>query len=108
MYIIDVSQSVEHDHPHALAFLMKDVTNVTEYFGKRGVRTMTTKELFNFVSDVLIPIDNFEDALNQVLFFHKRNYKQPTKYKNILPFNFNMFFSIKKKKSTPKSEFGFG
>lgn len=28
MYIIDVSQAVEHDHPHALEFLRKDCTNV--------------------------------------------------------------------------------
>ena len=27
-YIIDVSQSVEHDHPHALEFLRKDCGNV--------------------------------------------------------------------------------
>lgn len=27
-YIIDVSQSVEHDHPQALEFLRKDCTNV--------------------------------------------------------------------------------
>ena len=31
-YIIDVSQSVEHDHPHALEFLRKDIHNVTEFF----------------------------------------------------------------------------
>ena len=31
-YIIDVSQSVEHDHPHALEFLRKDLVNVTEFF----------------------------------------------------------------------------
>ena len=29
IYVIDVSQSVEHDHPHALEFLRKDCTNVT-------------------------------------------------------------------------------
>ncbi|XP_012659656.1 serine/threonine-protein kinase RIO1 [Otolemur garnettii] len=28
VYIIDVSQSVEHDHPHALEFLRKDCANV--------------------------------------------------------------------------------
>ena len=28
LHIIDVSQSVEHDHPHALDFLRKDCTNV--------------------------------------------------------------------------------
>ena len=31
-YVIDVSQSVEHDHPHALEFLRKDLHNVTEFF----------------------------------------------------------------------------
>ncbi|XP_028450209.1 serine/threonine-protein kinase RIO1 [Perca flavescens] len=31
-YIIDVSQSVEHDHPHALEFLRKDCSNVNEFF----------------------------------------------------------------------------
>uniref|UniRef100_A0AAQ5XXP4 Serine/threonine-protein kinase RIO1 n=1 Tax=Amphiprion ocellaris TaxID=80972 RepID=A0AAQ5XXP4_AMPOC len=40
-YIIDVSQSVEHDHPHALEFLRKDCSNVNEFFGKRGVAVMT-------------------------------------------------------------------
>lgn len=29
VYVIDVSQSVEHDHPCALEFLRKDCTNVT-------------------------------------------------------------------------------
>ena len=29
IFIIDVSQSVEHDHPHALEFLRKDCTNIT-------------------------------------------------------------------------------
>ena len=29
LYVIDVSQAVEHDHPHALEFLRKDCTNIT-------------------------------------------------------------------------------
>lgn len=28
VYIIDVSQAVEHDHPHALEFLRKDCANI--------------------------------------------------------------------------------
>jgi serine/threonine-protein kinase RIO1 len=32
IYIIDVSQSVEHDHPHALEFLRKDCTNINGTF----------------------------------------------------------------------------
>lgn len=32
LFIIDVSQSVEHEHPHALEFLRKDCTNITSKF----------------------------------------------------------------------------
>ena len=51
LYIIDVSQSVEHDHPHASEFLRKDLSNVTDYFGKKGVRVMSVMDLFTFVTD---------------------------------------------------------
>ncbi|VDK22979.1 unnamed protein product [Anisakis simplex] len=37
LYIIDVSQSVEHDHPHSLEFLRSDCSNVTKFFRSRGV-----------------------------------------------------------------------
>ena len=53
-YIIDVSQSVEHDHPHALEFLRKDINNVTEFFRKKRVNVLTVKELFDFVVDPTI------------------------------------------------------
>ncbi|KAJ3272352.1 hypothetical protein HDV01_005786 [Terramyces sp. JEL0728] len=50
IYVIDVSQSVEHDHPHALEFLRKDVTNIVEYFRKKLThQIMTVRELFDFV-----------------------------------------------------------
>ncbi|CAO3700502.1 unnamed protein product [Rhizopus microsporus] len=52
LYIIDVSQSVEHDHPHASEFLRKDLSNVTDYFAKKGVRVMSLMDLFKFVTDV--------------------------------------------------------
>lgn len=60
VYVIDVSQSVEHDHPHALEFLRKDCTNITDFFKKNGVCTMTVKELFDFVVDNSITCDNIE------------------------------------------------
>ena len=48
--IIDVSQSVEHDHPNALGFLRKDITNVSNFFRKKGVsNVLTVQELFDFV-----------------------------------------------------------
>lgn len=36
LWIIDVSQSVEHDHPKALDFLRADISHVEAYFSKRG------------------------------------------------------------------------
>jgi len=50
LYIIDVSQSVEHDHPHAFDFLRNDVKNVEEYFGRRGVETLGLRRCFEFVT----------------------------------------------------------
>ncbi|KAG8133300.1 hypothetical protein E2320_011128 [Naja naja] len=40
VYIIDVSQSVEHDHPHALEFLRKDCANINDFFYKYNVAIM--------------------------------------------------------------------
>lgn len=62
-YIIDVSQSVEHDHPQALEFLRKDCTNITEFFRKKYVHVMTVKELFEFITDPTITEDNLEEYL---------------------------------------------
>ncbi|KAJ8328006.1 Serine/threonine-protein kinase rio1 [Batrachochytrium dendrobatidis] len=50
VYVIDVSQSVEHDHPHALEFLRKDCSNLVDYFRKRLTeQIMTLREVFDFV-----------------------------------------------------------
>lgn len=64
VYIIDVSQSVEHDHPHALEFLRKDCTNVTDFFRKKEVVTMTVKQLFDFITDPSITEENMEACLD--------------------------------------------
>ena len=50
LYVIDVSQSVEHDHPHAFDFLRNDVKNVEEYFARRGVTTLGLRRSFEFVT----------------------------------------------------------
>ena len=64
--VIDVSQSVEHDHPQALEFLRKDCANITEFFRKNGVGVMTTKELFDFITDVTINDENVDQYLDKV------------------------------------------
>lgn len=67
VYIIDVSQSVEHDHPHALEFLRKDCTNVNDFFLKRGVAVMTVRELFEFVTDPSITQENMDAYLSKAM-----------------------------------------
>ncbi|XP_036670384.3 serine/threonine-protein kinase RIO1 [Drosophila suzukii] len=66
LVIIDVSQSVEHDHPHSFDFLRKDCTNISEFFRKRAVATMTVKELFDFITDQTITADNMEECLERI------------------------------------------
>lgn len=49
--MIDVSQSVEHEHPQSLEFLRKDCNNVVDFFRKHlgPERVFTVRELFEFV-----------------------------------------------------------
>jgi RIO kinase 1 len=59
VYVIDVSQSVETDHPSALDFLRKDASNVNDYFSKVGkLDVMTTRQLFEFITAVVAPNDD--------------------------------------------------
>ncbi|NXH44769.1 RIOK1 kinase, partial [Dicaeum eximium] len=67
VYIIDVSQSVEHDHPHALEFLRKDCANVNDFFQKHNVAVMTVRELFEFITDPSITNENIDDYLSKAM-----------------------------------------
>lgn len=52
LIIIDVSQSVEHDHPRAFDFLRKDIANVDDFFRKRSggeVKTLGVRRTWDFV-----------------------------------------------------------
>ncbi|KAF7365166.1 Serine/threonine-protein kinase RIO1 [Mycena venus] len=55
LYIIDVSQSVEHDHPSAFDFLRNDLKNVEEFFARRGVRCLGLRRAFEFVTRDQLP-----------------------------------------------------
>merc|ERR1712194_59726 len=49
--IIDVSQSVENDHPQALDFLKRDCLNVNNFFAKRMQRRpIAVRRFFDFVA----------------------------------------------------------
>ncbi|KAF9565744.1 RIO1-domain-containing protein [Agrocybe pediades] len=49
LWIIDVSQSVEHDHPAAFDFLRNDIKNVEDFFGRLGVTCLGLRRCFEFV-----------------------------------------------------------
>ena len=50
LYMIDVSQSVEHDHPRSLEFLRMDVKNVSDFFRTRNVDVLSERKVFLFVT----------------------------------------------------------
>ena len=49
IHVIDVSQSVEHDHPQAINFLRRDICNINDFFSRKGVKIFTQQEVFVFV-----------------------------------------------------------
>ena len=84
-YVIDVSQSVDLDHPLMLDFLRKDCTRLIEFFQKAGqcvskrrprhtdelcvtgVPTLTLRELFDFVTDPTVTKENVHRTLDKLL-----------------------------------------
>ncbi|KAF6225183.1 hypothetical protein HO133_010380 [Letharia lupina] len=50
LWLIDVSQSVEHDHPRSLEFLRMDIKNVSDFFRRKGVDVLSEKTTFEFVT----------------------------------------------------------
>lgn len=60
LWIIDVGQSVEHDHPRSLEFLRMDVKNVSDFFRRKGVDTLLEKSVFGFVTTSQGTLDESE------------------------------------------------
>lgn len=51
VWVIDVSQAVEHTHPKALEFLRRDCECIAKFF--QGVKNaMNTRDLFEFIVDI--------------------------------------------------------
>ena len=64
LFIIDVSQSVEHDHPRSLEFLRMDIKNVSDFFKRKSVDVLSEQAIFGFITSH----DNMhEPALTQSL-----------------------------------------
>ncbi|KAK0747238.1 RIO1 family-domain-containing protein [Apiosordaria backusii] len=62
LYIIDVSQSVEHEHPRALEFLRMDIKNVGDFFRRQGVDTLQDRAIFDFITAKEGPVEEPELA----------------------------------------------
>lgn len=50
LFIIDVSQSVEHDHPRSLEFLRMDIKNVSDFFRRKNVDVLPEQIVFGFIT----------------------------------------------------------
>jgi len=50
LLVIDVSQSVEHDHPRSLEFLRMDIKNISDFFRRKGVDVLSERTTFGFIT----------------------------------------------------------
>jgi len=64
-WIIDVSQSVDLDHPRCLEFLREDLLHLKQFFSNRAydVVVPSVKEMFDFVTDPAINASNIDQCL---------------------------------------------
>lgn len=67
LWLIDVSQSVEHDHPMSLDFLRMDIKNVNDYARRMGVEPFSERKVFKLVTDppAGVAIETIEDLVQQ-------------------------------------------
>ncbi|KAI1452104.1 Serine/threonine-protein kinase Rio1 [Annulohypoxylon moriforme] len=68
LYIIDVSQSVEHDHPRSLEFLRMDIKNTGDFFRRKGVDTLSDRTVFDLITNPQGPVEEpgVSDAIEKL------------------------------------------
>lgn len=70
-YIIDVSQSVEFDHPRSLDFLRMDIKNVNDFFKRQGVAVLSDKKVFElltkYVEEAELDLDVLRAEIEKIL-----------------------------------------
>lgn len=70
LYIIDVSQSVEPEHPMALDFLRMDIKNVNDFFSRKHINVYPERLLFKYITESdhnLQVADDSDEALGAFL-----------------------------------------
>lgn len=91
IYVIDVGQSVERNHPSAFSFLIMDINNINRFFLKKGVAIQNVNDIFEKITKTKVPsclkdVDLTKDAfiptrLDDIVNIEDLNYffKQNTK-----------------------------
>ncbi|ODV95775.1 hypothetical protein PACTADRAFT_49227 [Pachysolen tannophilus NRRL Y-2460] len=67
LYIIDVSQSVEPEHPMSLDFLRMDIKNINDFFTKKGLKDIaiiSEKSIFQFIIQDIKNFNNFNNSID--------------------------------------------
>src|SRR5690349_2902784 len=72
IYLIDVSQSVEHDHPNALEFLRKDCRNVIDFFARLGAVALSLRHHFQLVSDPNLTNEGGDESQHWTSFYEEK------------------------------------
>ncbi|EKE42086.1 hypothetical protein ENUP19_0273G0013 [Entamoeba nuttalli] len=65
VYVIDVGQSIELSHPQANDFLRMDCVNISTYFNKIGIHTLSPKELFYTITNASIKENKIESIIKE-------------------------------------------
>ncbi|KAG5519931.1 hypothetical protein PMAC_000208 [Pneumocystis sp. 'macacae'] len=89
LYIIDVSQSVEHNHPRSLEFLRMDISNVNDFFRKNGVVCLNERAIFDFVISDSGGIT--KEEIQKTLFQMQNSieYQEPENFKEDIVFKYS-------------------
>lgn len=83
VWVIDVSQSVEPNHPYALEYLHRDCKNICVFFQKLKVpNVLEPMQLFNHVSGLDIPEDDEQGFMIRCEEIGAQNYEHSMKRRN--------------------------
>lgn len=93
IYVIDVAQSVEPYHPHAYTYLLRDCTNLSNYFSRRLLNEpiLSPEDTFNHVTSLAFE-ERGQGFLNQVQTYEKNIRLQSEAVKEKENFSFDYFF----------------
>jgi RIO kinase 1 len=68
-WIIDVSQSVEHDHPRSLDFLRMDIKNVSDFCRRKEIAVLSERKVFEYIMapDGSVQLDEAKTTIDRLM-----------------------------------------